>query len=153
MAVQNTIDLADAVVLILNAALPLGGETITFARTFIPEFDPDDLANLAEPGKGSVFPSQLDLTRASRHDDAEGHVIEIGLGRKIDNESASVEQQMLTVEAVKNVLRLEANQVLTLPVDGDEVQFLGIEIVLLVPELLRKRVALSVVRVTYRGFV
>jgi hypothetical protein len=151
MPIQDTIDTADAVVAFLNDASL--SESITYARTFIPEFDPSDLANLgAEPAKGLVFPSQLNLERASRVEDSEDNVIEIGIGRVLDNEDADIKAQLLTLEDVKNEVRDDSNAVLTLPGDGDEVQFRGVEVVFLVPELLRKRVALSVVRVTYRGF-
>lgn len=153
MAVQNTIDVADAVVQLLNDAQPLAGETVTAARTFIPEFDPDDLANSAEPAKCSVFPSSLELTRASRHDDAEDHVVEIGIARRLENETTDVAKNLETVEAIKNLARDDENKMLTLPGDGGDVLFLGVEVELVVPDLLRKRVALSVVRCTYRGIV
>lgn len=151
MTIQNTIDVADAVVVFLNAAtLP---ESITFARSFVPEFDPDELANMAEPAKGLVFPSQLELTRASRAEDNEDSIIEIGIGRTLDDETTAIAAQLLTVEAVKNEVRKSENGVLTLPGDSNVVDLLGLEVVLVVPELLRKRIALSVVRITYRGVV
>lgn len=151
MTIQNTIDAADAVVVFLNAAtLP---ESITFARSFVPEFDPDELANMAEPAKGLVFPSQLELTRASRAEDNEDSIIEIGIGRTLDDETTAIAAQLLTVEAVKNEVRKSENGVLTLPGDSNVVDLLGLEVVLVVPELLRKRIALSVVRITYRGVV
>lgn len=151
MPTQDTIEAADAVVVLLNAAGL--SEGITFARTFIPEFDPDDLANLSEPAKGSVFPSSLELSRASRADDNEDSIIEIGIGRKIDNEDADVKLQLATVDEVKNVIRDPDNGELAFVDDpADVVYFRRLEVTLFVPQLLRKRVALSVLRVTYRGF-
>lgn len=147
MAIQNTIDAADAVVALINAAGLTEG--ITFARSFIPEFDPDEMP----APKGIVFPAALELERASRADDAEDSIIEVGIGRKINNETTDVVLQLKTVEEVKDVLRDSANNELSGPTDpADVVYFRALSVTLFVPELLRKRVALSIVRVTYRGF-
>lgn len=152
MALQDTLDAADAVAALLIASGDLT-ESITYVFKMIPEFDPKVLAALTEPASGQVFPSQLTLERASRVHDSEDHVVEVGIGRLIADEDANLRLHITTVEEVKNVIRDEDNQLLTLPGDGNSLSFLGIEVVLFVPELLRKRVALSVVRVTYRGYV
>jgi len=147
MAIQDTIDAADAVVVLLNAAtLP---ESITFERTFIPEFDPRDMG--ADP-VGVVVPASIDINIASRVTDSEDNIIEIGLGRVVANFNAAVVSHLETVEAIKREIRGQDNQSLTMPGDGGTVQFTGVEVVLFVPELVQQSIALSVVRVTYRGF-
>jgi hypothetical protein len=147
MPTQTTVDAADEVVSILNAAGLAEG--ITFSRTFVPEFDPDDLS--AGP-KGSVYPAGLELSRETRAQDREDHGIEIGVGRKIANESTDIETQVNTVEEVVAELRKAANRTISTAADGDSLKFISIEVRLFIPELLRRRVALSVVRVVYRGW-
>ena len=149
MTTQTTIDAADAVVSILNAAGLAEG--ITFSRTFLPEFDPDDLAS----PKGSVFPASIELGRATRTEDSEDHAIEVGIGRRLtgaDAESTDIETQLATVEEVLGVLRAAGNRTISTPDDSTELLFFSVEARLFIPELLRKRIALSVVRVVYRGF-
>jgi len=149
MALQDTIAAADAVVLLINAA------TITeaigdFSRTFVPEFEPNDLP----APKGLVFPAGQNLTRADRNSDNEDNVIEVGIGRKLtgaDAETTDIETQMLTVEEVIAELRKKANKRLTLA-GGEVLAFRKLSVTLFVPELFRKHVALSVVRIEYRGF-
>jgi len=149
MATQTTIDAADAVVSLLNAAGLAEG--ITFSRTFVPEFDPDELSD----PKGSVFPASIELGRATRTEDSENHSIEVGVGRRIsgaDAESTDIETQLATVEEVLGVLRASENRTISTPDDSTGLLFFSAEARLFIPELLRKRVALSVVRVVYRGF-
>jgi len=150
MAIQDTIEAADRVVEIINS-LTITEPAITFQRTFIPEYDPADLAALTEPARGLVFPAAIELSIASRSTDAEDHIIEIGLARKIDNEDADVLTQLLTLEEIKTELRDSDNQLLT-GADGNNFQFFSMAVVLFVPESLRKRVLLSVIRIVYRGF-
>jgi hypothetical protein len=150
MAIQDTIEAADAVVAILNTLVPTEG-AITFERTFIPEYDPSVLAELVEPARGLVFPAAVDLEFASRSTDAEDHIVEVGLARLLDDEEADTVTQLQTLEEMKREIRDSDNQVLT-GADGNEFQLKGIAIVLFVPASLRKRVALSVLRLTYRGF-
>lgn len=149
MAVQDTIDAADEVAVILNAGTYT--EALTFARSFIPDFDPDELPDTLP--KCVVFPASLELTRASRRDDNEDSVIEVGIGRKLSSaatEDAAIVAQLLAVEEVKNELRDESNQTIAGKTDLDEFHFTGLTVNLFVPELLRKRIALSVIRVVYR---
>ncbi len=149
MSTETTIDAADAVVSLLNAAGL--SEGITFARTFVPEFDPDDLTS----PKGSVFPASIDLGRATRNSDSEDHGIEVGVGRRLagaDAETTDIETQLATVEEVLGVLRSKPNRTISTPDDSTELLFFSVEARLFIPELLRKRIALSVVRVVYRGF-
>jgi len=154
MALQDTVDAADAVVVILNAvAVPAMPEAVTFARTFIPEFEADDLANLSEVAKGVVVPGGFESSPASRVTDTENHIIEVGLGRTLDNETTDIDAQLLMVESVIRRIRKPAHQVITLPGDGNTLQYIGTEVAaFFVPALLTKRIALSVVRFTYRGF-
>ena len=153
MALQDTILAADAVVLLINAAITaddIEEDIAPFTRVFVPEFEKD---NLAVP-KGEVFPAGMDISKADRRSDNEDSVIEIGVGRRMtgaDAETTDVETQLLTVQQVKDELRKKENQFLTLD-GGDQLQFRKVAITLFVPELFRKGIALSVVQVTYRGF-
>jgi hypothetical protein len=147
MAIQTTIDAADAVAALLNGAGL--SEPIAYARTFVPEFEP---AELTAP-KGLVYPATLSVARVDRSSFSEDNGIEVGIGRTIANETTDVEIHLLTVEEVKDVLLDVDNKKITTPVDGEELTLSGeIEVVLFVPELFRMGVALSVIRIEYRGF-
>jgi len=146
---DTTVDAADAVVLLVNAAGLTEGTV--FSRSFIPEYDPEDLT----APKGVVFPAGLELARSDRGSDVEDHAIEIGLGRRLqgaDAETTDIETHLSSVQEIIAVFRLKVNRIITTPVEAEELLFLAAEVRLFIPELLRKRIALSVVRLTYRGF-
>ncbi len=141
MPVQQTIDTADAVVSLINAAA-IG---VTFSRVFVPEFEVDDLP----APKGIVVPSGLTVEAASRTTDYDDHTIEIGLGRRLEDEAVDTAAHLLTFEAVLSVIR-GTRQLTT--ADGDVVTLKGaVEVRLYDPEHVRKRIVLSVIRATYRG--
>lgn len=143
MPVQKTIDIADALVTLVNAAA-IG---VTFSRAFVPEFDADDLA----APKGVVVPRSITIEPGSRTTDFDDHSIEIGIGRRISSEDADMKAGLLVFEALVDVIRAGANKSLTTS-DGDTVCRRGtVEVRLYDPEHVRKRVSLSVLRVTYRG--
>lgn len=141
---QRTVTVAVALADLLNSEG--NAESITFTTTFIPEFEPD---NLPVP-KALVFPAGIGITKTARRGHTEDHAVEIGIGRKIANEDANVRTHVKTVEEVIDTLKAQHNQVIT--VGGDQVSYLSIDTVLFVPERLRQRIALSVIRYTYRGF-
>lgn len=147
MAIQSTIQVADEIAKLLNAASLT--ESIVYSRKFVPEFDPE---MLADGPKAVCFPAELALTRASRRGDAEDHACEIGIGRKISGDGeADSATQLATVDEVLLEIRKEENQIIT-TTEGEELNFISLETKLFVPELLRKRIALSVIKVVYRGF-
>lgn len=147
MPLQDTIAAADAVVLVINAGTYTEA-VADFTRTFVPEFEADELP----AATGLVYPSGLNISKATRTSDNEDSVIEIGIGRKLSvgaAEATDIETQLATVEEVKDVIR--AARQLTLA-SGEILGLRTIELTLFVPELLRKRLAVSVIRVEYRGF-
>jgi len=147
LVIQDTIQLADEIAKVLNAAGL--DEGIVYSRKFVPEFDPE---MLADGPKAVCFPSDLVLTRASRRGDAEDHSCEVGIARKIDGDGeADTEKQLATVDEILETLREFSQQTIE-TTEGEELNFLGLETKLFVPEQLRKRVALSVIKVVYRGY-
>jgi len=145
MPVQQTLDTADAVVSLINAAGLTEG--IIFARVFVPEFEADELTS----PKGVVVASSMEIENASRTTDHDDHSIEIGIGRRLSNEAADMATHLLTLEEVLGVIRDRDNAALTVS-DGEIVRLKGaVQVRLYDPAHVVKRVALSVLRVIYRG--
>ncbi len=140
-----TIDAADAIAAVLNGAGLTEG--ITFSRTLFPEFNPE---NLEEPS-GQCFPASIEESRADRSTDQVDHVVEVGIGRKLDDEEADSETHLETIEEIRDKLKELAREITT-PTEGETLLWVGMETTLFVPELLRKRVALSVIRLSYRNW-
>lgn len=121
-------------------------EGITFQVTLMPEFRADELPT----PKALVFPSGLLIEQTARVGLTEDHAIEIGIGRKVVDGEEDGKTHVKLVQEVIDILKRKEYRVLE--VMGEKVYRRSIESTLFIPEKLRQRVALSVIRWTYREF-
>lgn len=141
---QRTVAVAVVLADLLNSHGTAEG--VTFTVTLMPEFEAD---NLPAP-KALVFPAGLLIESTARTGLTEDHSVEIGIGRKVVDGEEDGKTHVKLVEEVIDILKRKEYRVLE--VMGEKVYRRSIESVLFIPEKLRKRIALGVVRWTYREF-